>query len=413
MPYNGEVHQYSNGRSYIYSTSRGEWCELERPFEPPPPAEGQLGDAYLSSSTRREFRLNYGGGVDAYEAGRRVGNPTRRRQPTYIYRTVVDNKIKYKGTVYTARNLKGKLDGKRFYFKYYPNDELMVLFSTAVVHEGGLRRLPNSIMDKFHEENRMLTSDRYGDRIYEHWYPREKVEAEPEVIHDVDELPMAGETITVSVGDTPVDVSDWVYRMYHTIDANGNPRVDVTSPEPPRQRTPAEEAKETDEPAYVFRGLAIGHLSGDNVTILQDHTALFDDEREGLGAWGIDTDHIVGSTRHYWIMDDDSTVYKSTGQITVNIPTAVPNPEFHSTTLADGTELPDVDRVAMEGDGINTGNIIGSDSNYWIMRPNTVINRRTRMVYPLVESYREHWLSLQGNSSTLRALLEHEEMREV
>lgn len=378
MPFNGEVRE-SHGHRYIWHEDDCVWENTGRVLEPPPPDEEQSDGTYVSPSTGRIYRTTYGGGLEA------IPRQPRRRQPSHIYRTVVDNKIKYKGTVYTARNLKGKLDGKRFYFKYYPavrgiNDELMVLLSTAVVHEGGLRRLPNSIMDKFHEENRMLTSDRYGDRIYEHWYPREKVEAEPEVIHDMDELPMAGETITVSTGDTPVDVSDWVYRMYHTTDANGNPRVDVTSSEPPRQRTPAEEARETDEPNYVYRGLAVDHLSGDTVAILQDHTALFDNEREGLRALGIDTDHIVGSTRHYWIMDDGSTVYKSTGQITVNTPTAVPNPEFHSTTLADGSIMTDEERRELQRHGIIDqifAGILGSTSDNWL-GGNFRINRRTR-----------------------------------
>lgn len=312
MPFNGEVRE-SQGHRYIWHEGECVWENTGRVSEPPPPAEVQSDAVYVSTAASRHFHL----------PTLSPARPSRRRQPNYIYRTVVDNKIKYKGNVYTARGLKGKLDGKRFCFKYYHAEELMALLSTAVVQEGQLRRLPSSIMDKFHEENMSLIYDRYGDRRYEQWYPMKKGEkasssevyvdpAEPSILIDD----------TSTVADTPE-----AYH-YHR-DSNGHITVDLDN-ELFRQRTPAEEARERDEAAFRYTNLAVGHLSSDPVAILQDYTALFDDERDGLRRYGIDTDHIVGSTRHHWIMDDGSIVYKSTGQITVNTPTAVP--ESHSTT---------------------------------------------------------------------------------
>lgn len=60
----------------------------------------------------------------------------------------------------------------------------------------------------------------------------------------------------------------------------------------------------------------------------------------------------------------------------------------------------------MEEADINTRDIIGSAVSYWIMRYNRVVNRRSRIVYPIVDAFRESWLDMRGNSPALRALLE-------
>ena len=368
MPYSGDI-RLVGGCRYVYSSQIDEWMQEEP-------------------------------------------RPTRSRQPSYIYRTVVDNKIRYKGKVYTHRDLtKGRLDGERLHFKHYPppagnNDEIMMLLSTAVVHEGEMRGLSNSMMEKFHVENRRLLFDRYGNKVYEHWFLEEiekkKKKAKTEIV--VDE-PV---TYTVPLSRISTIAPNWVYEY---VTAAGR-----TTAEPPRRLTPAEDARVNDEEAHRFQNIEVGHMRDDTYTILQDHTALFDDVRGMLQRrYGIVTDNIVGSTRHYWLMDDGSIVDRSNGQITLNInindeTVAIHNTESHSTILLDGTELPNVDRVAMEQAGLSTDNIIGSTESYWITRHNNAILKGSSEMHPMTEALREHWLNIRGNSPTLRRWLTEEDI---